>query len=70
MTGKSLTAKRILDELKKCGITHIVWLPDSGSQFINEVIKSQYEITWVPVCREGEAIAVAAGLLLGGKNQR
>ena len=68
MINKSLTAKRVLDELKKCGVTHIVWLPDSEAIFMYEVMMSQHEITLVPVCREGEAIAIATGLILGGKN--
>lgn len=62
-----LTARRVLDELKKCGITHIVWLADGETHFMHEAMMSQHELTLVPVCREGEAITVAAGLMLGGK---
>lgn len=62
-----LTAARVLDELKKCGVTHIVWLPDSEAGFMYEAMMSQHEITLVPICREGEAISVAAGLIVGGK---
>jgi len=32
-----------------------------------EAMMSQHELTLVPICREGEAIAIAAGLMLGGK---
>ncbi len=67
MTATALTAHRVLDELKKCGITHIIWLPDSESRFMYEAMMSQHELTLVPICREGEAIAIAAGLMLGGK---
>ena len=67
MTIKSITGKRTIDELKKCGITHIVWLPDSGCRFMYDAMMSQQEIVLVPVCREGEAIPIAAGLTLGGK---
>ncbi|MBI2859464.1 MAG: hypothetical protein HYX90_10335 [Chloroflexi bacterium] len=67
MAGK-LTAKRVFDELKKCGITHIVWLPDSRVQFMYAEMMSQRDIKLVPVCREGEAIAIATGLRIGGKN--
>lgn len=67
MTSKSLTAKRVLDELRKCGITHIVWLPDSEARFMYDAMISQQDITLISVCREGEAIAIAAGILLGGK---
>ncbi len=62
-----LTDRKIIDALKKCGITHIVWLPDSETRFMYEAMMSQPEITLVPVCREGEAVAIAAGLILGGK---
>ncbi|MQY72261.1 MAG: hypothetical protein GH142_01125, partial [Dehalococcoidia bacterium] len=69
MTGenKPLTAGRIVAELRKCGITHIVWLPDTGSQIVAEAVNGQADFTLVPVCREGEAIAIAVGLMLGGK---
>jgi len=62
-----LTAERVLDELKKCGVTHIVWLLGSELRFIYEAMISQKEITLVPFCREGEGVAIAAGLILGGK---
>ncbi|MDP3879053.1 MAG: thiamine pyrophosphate-binding protein [Dehalococcoidales bacterium] len=67
MTTGSLTASRVFDEFRKCGITHIVWLPDSEARFMYEAMMDQQEITLIPVCREGEAIAIAAGLVLGGK---
>ncbi len=62
-----LFGKKIFKEFKKCGITHIVWLPCFQLGFIYEAIMNQKEIELVPVCREGEGIAVAAGLTLGGK---
>ena len=67
MASTSLTAHKVLNELKKCGITHIVWLADSEARFMYEAMVSQRELTLVPICREGEAIAIAAGLMLGGK---
>ena len=68
MATAALTARKVLDELKKCGITHVVWLPDTEARFMYEAMMSQHEITLVQVCREGEAIAIALGLMLGGKN--
>jgi sulfopyruvate decarboxylase TPP-binding subunit len=62
-----LTGQRVVDELKKCGITHIVWLPDSNTRLMYDAMKKEKSFTLVPVCREGEAIAVAAGLWLTGK---
>lgn len=62
-----LKAERVLDELKKCGVTHLVWLADTKTRFICEALMSQKEITLVPFCREGEGVAIAAGLVIGGK---
>ena len=67
MTNKSLTGKRVVDEIMKCGITHIVWLPDSDAQFMYDAMSSQPGLTLVPMCREGEGIAIAAGLIIAGK---
>jgi len=65
--SRQLTADKIIAELKKCGITHIVCLPDGETQFLYDAITSRSDFALVPVCREGEAIAIAAGLILGGK---
>ena len=67
MTSKSLTGKRVVDEIMKCGITHIVWLPDADARFMYDAMSNQPGLTLVPMCREGEGIAIAAGLIIGGK---
>ena len=64
---RRLLGEKIIDELKKCGITHIAWLPCYQLSFIYEAMTGQNEIALVPVCREGEVVAIAAGLALGGK---
>ena len=67
MSIKSLTGTKVLNEIVKCGITHIVWLPDSCVQFMYDAMNKQPGLTLVPVCREGEAIPIAAGLITAGK---
>ncbi len=62
----SLQAASVLDALGRCGVTHIVWLPDSETGFLYEAILKS-PIALVPVCREGESVAIAAGLIMGGK---
>ena len=68
MAGSSATlqAATVLDELGRCGVTHIIWLPDSETGYMYEAMRES-QITLVPVCREGESIAIAAGLIMGGK---
>jgi sulfopyruvate decarboxylase TPP-binding subunit len=60
-------ADKILKELRRCGITHVIWLPNTETEFIYKAVIRSPGFTLVPVCREGEAIAIAAGLILGGK---
>ena len=60
-------AKGILGEFHKCGITHAIALSDSCIKTIYDLLLHQNEITLIPVCREGEAIGIAHGLILGGK---
>lgn len=61
-----LSAETVLGELATCGVTHVVWLPDSETGFMYKALLES-TLTLVPVCREGESMAIAAGLIMGGK---
>ena len=56
----------IVEELKKNDITHVVWLPDSETNFMYHLLTNEPSLDLVPVCREGETMAIAAGLWVGG----
>ena len=62
-----LHPQAIIDELKKNNFTHVVWLPDSETNFMYQLLTSEPSLDLVPVCREGETMAIAAGLWVGGK---
>lgn len=62
----TLRASSVIDELRRCGVTHVIWLPDSETEFMYQALRES-ELALVPVCREGESIAIAAGLIMGGK---
>ena len=57
----------IVAELKKNNFTHVVWLPDSETNFMYEQLMADPALELVPVSREGETMAIAAGLWVGGK---
>ena len=57
----------IVEELKKNNFTHVVWLPDSETNFMYQLLPNEAALDLVPVCREGETMAIAAGLWVGGK---
>ncbi|HJO83534.1 MAG: thiamine pyrophosphate-binding protein [SAR202 cluster bacterium] len=67
MTELHLTPQPIIDQLKKNDVTHVVWLPDSETNFMYERMAAEQSIALVSVCREGESMGVAAGLWIGGK---
>jgi len=52
--------------LRSCGITHVIWIPDSELGTWEPALSSAAGLSLIRVCREGEAFAVAAGLYLGG----
>jgi sulfopyruvate decarboxylase TPP-binding subunit len=62
-----LTARNVVDTLAGLGITHIVWLPDTESGFLYETLRDETRLNLVPVCREGEAVPIAAGLMVAGQ---
>jgi sulfopyruvate decarboxylase TPP-binding subunit len=53
--------------LKACGVTDVVWIPDSYLGTWEAALSADPALHLIRVCREGEALAVAAGLLLGGR---
>jgi sulfopyruvate decarboxylase subunit alpha len=62
-----LDGPTIAGVLKACGVTHVVWIPDSELGRWDAALQADPDLHLIRVCREGEAIAVAAGLYLGGK---
>src|SRR5262249_30846886 len=63
----TLAARRVVDELRANGVTHVIWLVDTESRFMYDALTADPELTVVPICREGEAMGVALGLQIGGK---
>jgi len=62
-----LRPETLLEEFKRIGITHIVTIPDSETNYLYELMIEQDWLTVVPASREGETFAIALGLSVGGK---
>jgi len=60
-----LGANEIVSALEAAGFTHLVWIPDSHLGRWEPPLRTS-RLAPVRVCREGEAVGVAAGLVLGG----
>jgi sulfopyruvate decarboxylase TPP-binding subunit len=63
-----LDGPSVVAALESCGVTHVVWIPDSEIGQWEPALKAATQLQLLRVCREGEAIALAAGLKLGGKH--
>jgi len=67
VSDRALTALRVIEELHRVGVTHVVWLVDTESRFMHDALTADSDLTIVPICREAEGLAVAMGLWIGGK---
>jgi sulfopyruvate decarboxylase TPP-binding subunit len=60
-----LTPHDITAALEAAGFTHLVWIPDTHLGTWETALRAS-KLAPIRVCREGEAIGVAIGLMLGG----
>ena len=63
----ALSPEVVLREMKKNGVTHVVWLPDSETNWLYLLMKAEPSLTLVGVNREGLAFSAASGIAAGGK---
>src|SRR5262249_38921253 len=62
-----LRPETLIEEFKKNGVTHIITIPDSETNYLYELMKEQPWLDVIPTAREGETFAIALGLQIGGK---
>ena len=62
-----ISPESLFQQIQECGFTHVVWIPDSATGLLQALFDEQSGIQLIPVCREGEAWAIAAGLVIGGQ---
>ena len=62
-----LRPETLIEEFKKIGVTHIITIPDSETNYLYELMERQDWLDVVPVSREGESMSVALGLNVAGK---
>ena len=47
-----LSPEIVLEEMKKNGVTHVVWLPDSETNWLYLLMQAEPSLQLVPVSRE------------------
>ena len=67
MQKAALSPETVLAQMKNNGVTHVVWLPDSETNWLFLLMKEDPSLTLVGVNREGLAFSAASGIYAGGK---
>jgi sulfopyruvate decarboxylase len=63
----SIPASAIVRELQALGITHVINVPDTHQRTVLSELARQSQIRLLTACTEDEAIAINAGLYIGGQ---
>lgn len=66
MTVRGASAAVTLLEIKRLGFTHVIAIPDSESAALCDAALTDADLAYISPCREGESVAIAAGLWTGG----
>lgn len=58
----------VVGHIEAAGFTHVVWIPDSYVGPWEAALVASSRLRLIRPSREGEAVAIAAGLVIGGAN--
>ena len=56
----------VVAAFERCSFTHVVWIPDSEVGPWDAALSASARLRLIRATREGEAIAIAGGLFVGG----
>ncbi|HSF06088.1 MAG TPA: hypothetical protein VLG10_09900 [Methylomirabilota bacterium] len=66
MSERGASAGLTLARIEALGFTHVLLIPDSESRLLYDAVRGS-SLSLITPCREGESIAIAAGLWTGGR---
>lgn len=61
-----VSARLALETVKSLGFTHVLSIPDSESRLLHEAVDADPGLDLITPTREGESVAIASGLWVGG----
>ena len=62
-----LRPETLIQEFKRNGVTHVITIPDSETNYLYELMDKEPSLEIIPVSREGETMSTALGLNIAGK---
>jgi sulfopyruvate decarboxylase TPP-binding subunit len=66
LPARSVPAAAFLEQLRRCGVTFVVSVPDTHQKSLLAALEQVDDIKAITCCTEDEAITVAAGMWIGG----
>lgn len=66
MSERGASAGQTVARIEALGFTHVLLIPDSESRLLYDAVRRS-TLPLITPCREGESIAIAAGLWTGGR---
>ncbi|MFT5175449.1 MAG: sulfopyruvate decarboxylase subunit alpha [Gammaproteobacteria bacterium] len=67
ISANVLSPEIVHQKMKENGVTDVVWLPDSETNWLYLLMKNDPDLRLVGVSREGHACSIAAGLSAAGR---
>ena len=67
LSEKGASASKTVLKLHELGFTHVLMIPDSESRLLYKALENDSKIDLITPSREGESVAIAAGLWTGGR---
>ena len=65
----ALSPETVLGEMKKNGVSHVVWLPDSETNWLYLLMKAEPSLRLVGVSREAMLVRLPRGCRLPGQSR-
>ncbi|MFA7250246.1 MAG: thiamine pyrophosphate-binding protein [Dehalococcoidia bacterium] len=66
-TAQSIPAATLYEALREAGVTDVVAVPDTHQRSLIDLLVKTGAIPFIQAATEDEAIAIAAGLIIGGR---
>ena len=67
MTAQSIPADQLLSAIREVGVQDIVLVPDTHQRTVLDLLMADDDIRTVHCSTEDEAVAISAGLIIGGR---
>lgn len=68
MPANSVPAGLLLEQIRRCGITHVLTVPDTVQKSLLALLAEQTQPRLLTVCTEDEAVGINLGLYAGNQN--